>query len=61
MSDYPSFVCCECGMRYGRRKPIGATWHSGKCDICGQRKPVTQPRDFGHLKLDEEEAERESP
>lgn len=25
-----------------------ATWHEGTCDICGLRKAVTEPRDFGY-------------
>ena len=47
--DYPEWICHECGMKYGRREPGSATWHTGKCDVCGETKSVTQPRDFGHL------------
>ena len=49
MSDYPAWVCAECGERYGRR-PCGiATWHEDVCGVCGQVRAVTEPRDFGHL------------
>ena len=49
-TDYPEWVCCDCGKRYGRRSPTYATWHQGECEICGLTKTVTEPRDFGHLK-----------
>ncbi len=46
-----NWVCLDCGKKYGRRLPDMATWHKGKCNICGKEKNVTQPRDFGHLKV----------
>lgn len=48
---YPALVCLSCGTRYGRRQPILATWHYGKCGICNKWKAVAEPRDFGHLDL----------
>lgn len=51
MQPYPQWICAECGKRYGRgmaRNHV-ATWHDGKCDICDRSRPVTEPRDFGHL------------
>ena len=48
-TPYPTWVCHECGIRYGRRTPTCATYHDNKCDICGKLGPVTQPRDFGHF------------
>lgn len=48
------YICQECGHKFGRpeRIPAGhlATFHLGNCDICGEIKPVSEPRDFGHLK-----------
>jgi hypothetical protein len=49
-SGYPTWICSACGTKYGRRAPAIATWSVGECDICGRTKPVTEPRDFGHLK-----------
>ncbi len=47
---YPSWVCLRCGCVFGCRDcSAGATWHRGRCDICGAYAGVTQPRDFGHL------------
>lgn len=50
MTNYPDWICINCGNKYGRRQPAYATWHSNTCDICGQADLVTEPRDFGHLK-----------
>ena len=49
---YPEWVCRPCGYQYGRfpRMDRISTWHEGTCGICGQRGPVTEPRDFGHLR-----------
>ena len=49
-SEYPEWVCGDCGEKYGRRLPKLATWHDGDCEICGFTNAVTEPRDFGHLK-----------
>lgn len=48
---YPDWICFDCGVKYGNREEGDATtWHDGTCGICGEEAPVTQPRDFGHLK-----------
>ncbi len=49
---YPAVVCSSCGAKYGRRRCGVATWHAGKCGICGIDADVTDPRDFGHLHSD---------
>ena len=48
---YPDWVCRPCGWQYGRFPSMDriSAWHEGTCGICGQRGPVTEPRDFGHL------------
>lgn len=48
---YPSWICRDCGDKWGRGFPHGhcATWHPGKCGICGDECAVTEPRDYGHL------------
>jgi len=45
--DYPDWTCWECGSKHGKRSPRIATWHYGKCDVCGENNNVTEPRDFG--------------
>lgn len=52
MNNYPTWVCFDCGKKYGRGAPPGhvCAVHDGICDICTQTKQVTEPRDFGHLK-----------
>jgi hypothetical protein len=50
---YPDWICGSCGRVHGKRpegNPYGATYHIGKCGICGEECEVTEPRDFGHLK-----------
>lgn len=54
MDFYPDFVCMNCGTKYGRKIPDIATWHVGRCDLCGKKAPLTEPRDFGHLTLPKE-------
>ena len=49
---YPAWVCRPCGWQHGRFPKMDriSAWHEGTCGICGQRGPVTEPRDFGHLR-----------
>lgn len=51
---YVTWICHECGVKYGKREVGVATWHPGLCDICGRMRAVTEPRDFGGLKKDED-------
>lgn len=46
-------VCMECGKHAmtlpenkGKSQYSISTWHVSTCDVCGERKPVTEPRDF---------------
>ncbi len=56
---YPSWVCDDCGIEANRQtclKKYGAVpikkkfnlscYHIGKCEVCGETKDVTEPRDF---------------
>ena len=49
---YPAWICRPCGRKHGRGWPEGhvATFHIGTCGVCGIAAPVSEPRDFGHLK-----------
>ncbi len=49
-NNYPEWICADCGAKHGNRTQGVATWHEGTCGICGEKKPVTEPRDYGHLK-----------
>lgn len=45
---YPSWVCSPCGSQVSKRKGGWlATWHTGRCDVCGEVRMVTEPQDFG--------------
>lgn len=57
--DYPNWVCNKCGREANRltclkkygKEPIKiaftcSTFHSGECDVCGEKTSVTEPRDF---------------
>ncbi len=42
-------VCRDCGMKYGKYSVgCSSTWES-TCDVCDQKKPVTEVRDWGYL------------
>lgn len=46
---YPVWVCSPCGSQVSKRKGGWlATWHTGRCDVCGEVRMVTEPRDFGY-------------
>ena len=54
-----NWVCADCGQLWGRwwegetyTGPTHhcATYHVGKCDVCGEEKPVTEARDYGYLR-----------
>lgn len=48
-SAYPDWVCADCAKPVAKRFPSGdSTSHEGTCDVCGQKKSVTQPRDYGY-------------
>jgi hypothetical protein len=42
-------VCNDCGNRYGKYSVGCSSMSPGTCDVCGQSKAVTEPRDFGYL------------
>jgi hypothetical protein len=43
-------VCKDCGSKYGHYSvSCSSTW-TGKCDVCGQEKSVTESRDWNYLK-----------
>jgi hypothetical protein len=42
-------VCNQCGTEYGEYS-VGCSSHwTGKCDVCGETKSVTEARDYGYL------------
>jgi hypothetical protein len=42
-------VCRECGTKYGKYSVgCSSTWE-GTCDVCDEKKPVTEVRDWGYL------------
>ena len=50
MKPYPKWTCEECGKKHGSGKMKEVScWHYGKCDVCGEEKEVTEPRDFFHF------------
>lgn len=59
MSEAIMEVCRECGIsanvltcikKYGQRPKqlcfSVSTFHTGKCDVCGEETAVTEPRDY---------------
>jgi hypothetical protein len=42
-------VCRDCGSKYGKYSVgCSSTWE-GTCDVCDEKKPVTEVRDWGYL------------
>lgn len=49
MKPYPTKVCQACATKTGaRNRKSASTYHLAKCDVCGMRSAVTEPRDFGY-------------
>jgi hypothetical protein len=54
---YPTWICRKCAndikpnWESTVKEPYVATYHDGICDVCGNKKSVTEPRDFGHFKM----------
>lgn len=42
-------VCKDCGSKYGEYSVGCSSVCEGKCDVCGETKPVTEARDYGYL------------
>lgn len=34
-------------MKYGSKKPVLCTMHDDECDICGEKRGVTEGESFG--------------
>lgn len=52
--EYPDWVCFDCAIKAGGKMPEGhlATFHVGVCDVCFDKKIVTEPRDYGYPKFE---------
>jgi hypothetical protein len=56
--SYPNWVCQDCGRKASKGKQFKvSTWSKSKCDVCGQIKDVTEPRDFYYPDFDKMEKE----
>jgi len=42
-------VCGECGDKYGVYSVGCSSIWNGKCDVCGETRPVTEARDYAYL------------
>jgi hypothetical protein len=42
-------VCRDCGSKYGKYSVGCSSMWEGVCDVCGERKPITEVRDWGYL------------
>ena len=41
--------CSDCGKKYGVYSVGCSSVWEGKCDVCGETKPVTEARDYGYF------------
>jgi len=44
-----SWTCADCGEKYGEARGYCATFHTGRCDVCGEEKSVTETRDYNYF------------
>lgn len=57
LKPYPVWVCHDCGISAmpeaarKRRTLWVMTFHLGTCEVCGEKRAVTEPRDYGHPKF----------
>jgi hypothetical protein len=42
-------TCFDCGRKYGVYSVGCSSVWEGKCDVCGETKPITETRDFGYF------------
>jgi hypothetical protein len=42
-------VCRECGSKYGKYSVGCSSVWEGTCDVCDEKKPITEVRDWGYL------------
>lgn len=48
-------VCKDCGTKYGKYSVGCSSSWTGECHVCGERKSVTEVRDYGYLQKGIEE------
>ena len=48
--EQANLACFDCGKKYGEPRGYCATFHTGRCDVCGEEKSVTETRDYGYLR-----------
>jgi translation initiation factor 2 beta subunit (eIF-2beta)/eIF-5 len=42
-------TCSDCGNKYGIYSVGCSSMWEGKCDVCGETKPVTEARDYAYF------------
>nr|BDD45137.1 hypothetical protein 23 [bacterium] len=50
--QYPVWTCRDCALKNGGRIVAGVSsmWE-GECPVCGEKKWLTEPRDYGYPKF----------
>lgn len=44
---YPIWICRDCGKKHTTKGQFEvSTWHIDTCNVCGEEKECTEPRDF---------------
>ncbi len=54
-------ICMDCGKKYGKYSVGCSSVWQGTCDVCGERKGVTEVRDFGYLQKGINELKNQKP
>jgi hypothetical protein len=54
-------ICRDCGTRYGTYSVGCSSVWEGTCDVCGERKGITEVRDYGYLQKGITELKNQKP
>lgn len=49
MKKEVSWICSDCGRIYGDYSVGCSSWTVMNCEVCGEEKGCTEPRDFGYI------------
>lgn len=49
--EIPTWICRDCGLKYGKSRGGVTTFHMNNCDWCGEKKSVCHCRNYSYPEL----------